>query len=262
MRRRVLLVALLLLVGALVNFIVANGLGWFVPVSSETYLFVSLAPNCTAMVFERRGFGKRELSWEAMDDRRAKSWEVGWAERNAPGRPPARRIAPSELPNWCAAWNPDWRRLEQETWAAAINSNFSFSPPLDIAIGWPLVSWSCFTEPRLQPRKPKQDPGPVVHGGAIVETWGYHGVPGIENRVRALAWRPIWPGFVLNTIFYALLTWSLIRAPRTLRRWRRRRAGLCLACGYDLKGLAEGAPCPECGLASAATSSPQRGARA
>lgn len=84
--------------------------------------------------------------------------------------------------------------------------------------------------------------------------------PGRDAVVLPL--RPLWPGFALNTCFYAFLAWSLIRAPRTLRRWRRRRAGRCIACGYDLKGLAEDAPCPECGRASAASSSPQRGARA
>jgi hypothetical protein len=34
-----------------------------------------------------------------------------------------------------------------------------------------------------------------------------------------------------------------------IRKWRRRRAGLCVGCGYDRRGAAADAPCPECGLA-------------
>jgi hypothetical protein len=40
---------------------------------------------------------------------------------------------------------------------------------------------------------------------------------------------------------------SLIRGP--LRRWRRRRKGLCGSCGYDLTGNESGT-CPECGKAT------------
>ncbi len=58
--------------------------------------------------------------------------------------------------------------------------------------------------------------------------------------------RPIWPGFAVNTIFYAALLW-LPFAPFTLRRLNRRSRGLCPACGYDLRH-GEHEACPECGL--------------
>jgi hypothetical protein len=58
---------------------------------------------------------------------------------------------------------------------------------------------------------------------------------------------PLWPGFALNTIFYAALAWILWQIPLALRRHRRRRAGRCTRCNYDLKGLPPGSPCPECG---------------
>ena len=45
-------------------------------------------------------------------------------------------------------------------------------------------------------------------------------------------------------LFAAYPTIAFIRGP--LRRWRRRRRGLCTKCGYDLTGNTTGV-CPECG---------------
>jgi hypothetical protein len=55
---------------------------------------------------------------------------------------------------------------------------------------------------------------------------------------------------------FAIPTWMLVlgmgiwpvrSGSVALRRWRRRRAGLCLVCGYDLRESVE--RCPECGTA-------------
>ena len=52
---------------------------------------------------------------------------------------------------------------------------------------------------------------------------------------------PIW---FLFALFASYPTIAFIRGP--LRRWRRRRRGLCQNCGYDLTGNESGV-CPECG---------------
>ncbi len=62
-------------------------------------------------------------------------------------------------------------------------------------------------------------------------------------------YRPVWPGFAINTLFYAAILWLLIPGPFALRRLIRRRRGLCPACGYDLRH-GEHKACPECGLAA------------
>lgn len=54
----------------------------------------------------------------------------------------------------------------------------------------------------------------------------------------------LWPCFVL---FATYPTIAFIRGP--VRRWRRRRKGLCVKCGYDLTGNVT-AVCPECGEAT------------
>ncbi len=63
---------------------------------------------------------------------------------------------------------------------------------------------------------------------------------------RALPLGPIWPGFAVNTIFYAAIMWLVMPGPFVLRRHIRRKRGLFLACGYDLRHADHDA-CPECG---------------
>ena len=65
--------------------------------------------------------------------------------------------------------------------------------------------------------------------------------------LRLLPLHPHWPGFVVNTIFFAAILWLLTLGPFTARRFIRRKRGLCIKCGYDLRG-AEHEVCPECGV--------------
>ncbi len=58
--------------------------------------------------------------------------------------------------------------------------------------------------------------------------------------------RPVWPGFAINTIFYVLILWMLTLGPFAMRRAIRRKRGLCINCGYDLRNDFS-AGCPECG---------------
>jgi hypothetical protein len=70
-------------------------------------------------------------------------------------------------------------------------------------------------------------------------------LPGVGHCVLPLC--PLWPGFALNTLFYAAFAYGLWQIPLAIRRRRRRRANKCVKCGYDRAGLAENATCPECG---------------
>ncbi len=66
-----------------------------------------------------------------------------------------------------------------------------------------------------------------------------------QTELDTFPYRPIWPGFALNTLFYAALLWLLfLLAPRQIRRHVRVRRGLCPACGYP---VGESAVCSECG---------------
>ena len=83
--------------------------------------------------------------------------------------------------------------------------------------------------------------------------------------------RPILPGFIINTVFYAVIWFGVFFGVAALRRFVRRKRGRCVKCGYDLRGqrsavsdqredgdpnsaltsdlrsLTSGIGCPECG---------------
>ncbi|MCI0632196.1 MAG: hypothetical protein L0Y44_16255 [Phycisphaerales bacterium] len=61
---------------------------------------------------------------------------------------------------------------------------------------------------------------------------------------RFLPIRPIWPGFAINTLFYAVILSLLFTAPGFVRRRRRIKRGLCPACAYP---VGESETCTECG---------------
>ena len=105
--------------------------------------------------------------------------------------------------------------------------------------------------------------------GSVQEWWQYRRAPDLPesilpfkdgpNRQHTLAgihwsaWKwptlhcfsvavPLW---MLATIFATYPTIAFIRGP--LRRHRRRKRGLCIHCGYDLRGTTGGV-CSECGV--------------
>ncbi len=56
--------------------------------------------------------------------------------------------------------------------------------------------------------------------------------------------RPIWPGFIANTVLYGVLLWLAILGPFVLRRLVRATRGRCPGCGYS---RGKSAVCSECG---------------
>lgn len=116
---------------------------------------------------------------------------------------------------------------------------------LQISVGWP------FRFLRAQSH--------FRNGQWISDRWLFPLVP--RTDVLGYEWgpelplRPLWPGFLANTTFYAATWFVLLTGPGILRRYVRRRRGRCLTCGYDLSH-ADHEACPECGVAGGAMNTP------
>ncbi len=98
----------------------------------------------------------------------------------------------------------------------------------DTGYGWPMISmwhiWADFT-----PNGRTQ----MFPDSIQVGRWN------LPNRVA-------WNGFFVDTAFYATIWFALPRSFTQTRRAVRKRRGLCMRCGYDLRGDSS-AGCPECG---------------
>ena len=95
-------------------------------------------------------------------------------------------------------------------------------------------------------------------GATLTEEWrGMLGDAPAFLNPKELARLPIAPlaaGMAMNTLVYAGVWYPITLLPGMFIRWRRRRAGRCVKCGYDLRGAMVGdqssvigVVCPECG---------------
>ncbi len=150
----------------------------------------------------------------------------------------------------------DWVREPGASWPAP-NKGFASS-----AFGHSIVTRSATTKP-----------GIAYHQTIIQFGWPFRTVDlegravagriqliGVGRRIpatplfrqtdyyRHVPLRPIWPGFALNTLFYATILWLLAWGAFALRRLVRLRRGLCPKCAYP---MGESAVCTECGGALA-----------
>lgn len=87
-----------------------------------------------------------------------------------------------------------------------------------------------------------QFPDWTRRGSAMMRRWI---APGGFTRAEAPVPLGVAPlGMLANSLAYGTFLWFLLSLATWLSGWRRRRAGRCVACGYD---LAELTTCPECG---------------
>ena len=239
--RRLLMVAIFLLLGAVLNVAVAWGCAaWLEPV-----------------VYKTTGLGGRMLSsrtaWCEAD---RTMWLVTLSKSTGARRVETRVLKVNADPSvWIAAVTPQeladvglprWSHLFDGL-PGQVNRLTEIT---QTARGWPMLAMRYERWSQGKPwRFPNPRPPPVVGmvGGFDLRCGG----PSGPNVILPL--QPVWVGFLGNTLCYASAWWGLCSTPAPIRRWVRRRRGQCPTCGYDLRGnVAEG--CPECGWQRAAVS--------
>ncbi len=155
---------------------------------------------------------------------------------------PRDSASPDVLPSEAA---PAYRRLCAHTDRPVNQPAGTWNILVDQTRGWPMLALCCQQEYNSYAARA----GTTFVANGITITPG----KGVLGQATALPLRPIWPGFAVNTMFYAGALWLVICGPFVLRRIIRMRQGLCRACGYDL-WYAEHDACPECGQLPSARS--------
>ena len=224
MKRRLLTLALFLLLGAVVNVAVAWALAMSVDVGLTHYDASAgiVSSDETLGVSTHSSFGASLVYVHHSRNERTRESQIFGGD-------------PHELlPSW---GDLDLVPSEDYTEGRASIDNQALN-----SYGLPMLAmWYRYRiNPRIRPTAPLTY---SVRGGILVAS--YHiGGPGGEPGILPI--RLIFPGFAINTILYAAILWPLWRIPFALRRHIRRKRGLCVTCGYDLSGDLAGG-CPECG---------------
>jgi hypothetical protein len=134
-------------------------------------------------------------------------------------------IQQASLPNWTSTDCTD----QSINWNDVIEVR---------AAGWPRLGLCCTVGSGRFSQPPTLIAGISLPAEAISTPFG------TIFRRRALPCYPIWPGFAINTIFYAAILWGMSAVPLALRRRRRLKRGLCPACAYP---IGASPVCTECG---------------
>jgi hypothetical protein len=138
------------------------------------------------------------------------------------------------------------RRYEVPKWGRRIlarDAESSTEPGTSClaAFGWPALSM-CAAYRQQHPDGEAEASGPIV-------VQGRSGIPLAESSQitqppRALPLRPIWPGFIADSVLYAVILGVLWFGPHAIRRSVRIRRRRCPACGHPVGTTSR---CAECG---------------
>jgi hypothetical protein len=226
-RKVVIRAGIFLLLGAIVNIAVAWGCAWRGQNNANS-IFQTWGPSPSGgwMLLRVQSFGLLQIrcGWFRH------SFSNEWVSSDGLATP-----AHLALPLWSHLDAPSDHFMNghgEEEWAR------------EDGAGWPQLAMRCWyqVDSDSDQRGIESVSGGVdVH--CITANDRSQSKPDIWNA-QALPATPMWPGFAINTLFYAAILWLLFAAPFALRRMRRIKRGLCPACAYPV-GASD--LCTECG---------------
>lgn len=252
MRRRLIQLGMILLLGAIVNVAVTWGRAFCVDLSGPPLRGgdggMRKNESANVLCHARTGADCVIVSWSAFV---ANTWprsggalHIGVAEtvRTLPAH---RRWGMGNMYRWNNRVFPQWARIT--AWTDEIDEidvarldQTRYEGVLQDARGWPVLSLAC--ESRWSQAHDRWEP--VAPTGIASMPWGAPFRASYLPDRRFLPLRPLWPGFAINTLFYTVILWGLFAAPLALRRRIRISRGLCPACAYP---IGESPVCTECG---------------
>ncbi|MHC4100398.1 MAG: hypothetical protein ACYTGY_18495 [Planctomycetota bacterium] len=134
---------------------------------------------------------------------------------------------------------PGWSEFQA---ADAVSGRSSLVIEAAEARGWPFLALSASFEAGSPP--PSFDTELSLYGVTIHAPTDPSNLYDASGRTLPL--RPVWGGFIANTLLYAAAAWLLSLLPAARRRRIHRARGLCPNCGYPPGASAK---CTECGAA-------------
>jgi hypothetical protein len=131
---------------------------------------------------------------------------------------------------------PAWSDIRHDAAGARATPNFLEAAE---ARGWPFLSLSVSFVPASPSPSFAWESAYGVEIQSPADPANVYAASG-----RTLPLRPIWLGFIANTLIYAAALWTLGRVPTLMRRLVRAGRGLCPGCGYP---PGDSDICTECG---------------
>jgi hypothetical protein len=218
MAARVRQLTVFLVIGAVINVVLAMGFIWFDWVEQD----------------QGPGYSYNNTRFDRMDS--LGLTRLSWAGLDGEGL----FFEPGSLPSWSG--------LRQVRPPYLTGEQFRAQPVKivyrEFGAGWPLRA--LVFEYGLHLSGPHKGQDFILSGIELPARKLPHTVS-LEDQHRAIPLRITPTGFALNTLLFSSVAAAVWHGSLAARRYRRRSRGRCEGCGYPRVGLAPDLRCPECG---------------